>query len=177
MPSKRSGDSYNPSGSFQKGHRCDYGRGQSVTEEQGSVNESQTNKFCHSEAHNTVLTSNRADTATRTISGYLKIQPEGIQQCIAAQAIPDPCISVEKLHEFLPDCEEISGPSQHLQVTQWMASIDGEEKHDSLNSRMEEKEPSTTQASAKKCPSSQQQRFQCEKETTSSEQGKRQSTS
>ncbi|MBW0579717.1 hypothetical protein O181_119432 [Austropuccinia psidii MF-1] len=47
----------------------------------------------------------------------------------------------KKLHEFLPDCGKIPGPSQHLQVTQWMASIDGKEEHDALNSRMEEKNP------------------------------------
>ncbi|MBW0588841.1 hypothetical protein O181_128556 [Austropuccinia psidii MF-1] len=58
-----------------------------------------------------------------------------------------------------------------------MSSIDGKEKYDSLNSRMEEKQPSTTQASAKNSPSSQQQKFQHEKEATSSEQGQRQSNS
>ncbi|MBW0572341.1 hypothetical protein O181_112056 [Austropuccinia psidii MF-1] len=31
------------------------------------------------------------------------------------------------MHEFLPDCEKIPGPSQDLQVNQWMASIDGNE--------------------------------------------------
>ncbi|MBW0515946.1 hypothetical protein O181_055661 [Austropuccinia psidii MF-1] len=71
----------------------------------------------------------------------------------------------------------IPGPSQHLKVTQWMPSIDGKEKHDAFNSRIEEKQPSTTQASAKNSPSSQQQQFQCEKAATSSEQGQRQSTS
>ncbi|MBW0558488.1 hypothetical protein O181_098203 [Austropuccinia psidii MF-1] len=83
----------------------------------------------------------------------------------------------EKLHEFLPDCEKIPGPSQHLKVTQWMASIDGKEKHDSLNSRMQEKQPSTTQESAQKSPSSQKQKLQCEKVATSIEQGQRQGTS
>ncbi|MBW0593803.1 hypothetical protein O181_133518 [Austropuccinia psidii MF-1] len=100
-----------------------------------------------------------------------------MQQCIAAQIVPDPCRSVEKLHEFLPDCEKIPGPSKNLKVTQWMASIDGKEKHDSFNRRMEGKQPSTTQASAKKSPSSQQQKFQCEKSATISEQGQRKSTS
>ncbi|MBW0565359.1 hypothetical protein O181_105074 [Austropuccinia psidii MF-1] len=84
---------------------------------------------------------------------------------------------MEKLHEFLPDCEKITGPSQHLQVTQWMESIDGKEKHDSFNSIMEEKLPSTTQASAKNSTSSQQKQFKCEKAATSSEKGQRQSTS
>ncbi|MBW0593766.1 hypothetical protein O181_133481 [Austropuccinia psidii MF-1] len=37
--------------------------------------------------------------------------------------------------------EKILGTSQHLQVTQWMASIDGKEEHHSFNSRMEEKNP------------------------------------
>ncbi|MBW0516029.1 hypothetical protein O181_055744 [Austropuccinia psidii MF-1] len=58
-----------------------------------------------------------------------------------------------------------------------MASIDGEEEHDALNSRMEEKEPSTTQTSAKNSPSGQKQQFQREKAATSSEQGQRKGTS
>ncbi|MBW0511908.1 hypothetical protein O181_051623 [Austropuccinia psidii MF-1] len=58
-----------------------------------------------------------------------------------------------------------------------MASIYGKEKHDAFNSRMEEKQPSTTQESAKNSPSSQKQQFQHEKAATNSEQGKRQSTS
>ncbi|MBW0571972.1 hypothetical protein O181_111687 [Austropuccinia psidii MF-1] len=117
MPSTRSGASYNPSSSSQKGHRRDYGRSQSVTEGQGSVDDLQIHKLCHSEADNTILPSNRADTTTRTLSGNIKSQPEALQQCIAAQRVPDPCRVVEKLHEFLPDCEKIPGPSQHLQVT------------------------------------------------------------
>ncbi|MBW0530898.1 hypothetical protein O181_070613 [Austropuccinia psidii MF-1] len=168
--------SYNPSGSSQKGHRPDYGRRQSVTEGQGSIDDLQINKLCHSEADNIILPSKRADTATRSLSGHLQSQPEGLQQCIAAQRVPDPCRSVEKLHEFLPDCEKIPGPSQHLQVTQWMSSIDEKEEHDSFNSRMEGKKPSTTQESAKNSPSSQKQKLQREKEATSSEQGQRQGT-
>ncbi|MBW0578297.1 hypothetical protein O181_118012 [Austropuccinia psidii MF-1] len=61
----------------------------------------------------------------------------------------------------------IPGPSQQLQVTQWMASIDGKEEHHAFNSIMEEKQPSTTQASAKNSPSSQKQQFQHEKAATS----------
>ncbi|MBW0526370.1 hypothetical protein O181_066085 [Austropuccinia psidii MF-1] len=121
MPSTRSGASYNPSSSSQKGHRCDYGRRKSVIEGQGSIHDFQMNKLCHSEANNTVLPSNRADTATRSLSGHIQSKPEGLQQCIAAQRVPDPFRSVEKLHGFLNDCEKIPGPSQHLQVTQWMA--------------------------------------------------------
>ncbi|MBW0489583.1 hypothetical protein O181_029298 [Austropuccinia psidii MF-1] len=146
MPSARSGASYSPSSSFQKGHRLE----------------------------NTVLPLNRAETATRSLSRNLQIQPEGLQQCIAAQRVPDPFRSVEKLHEFLPDCEEIPGPSQHLQVTQWMASIDGKEKHEAFNSRMEGKQPSITQASAKNTASSQQKQFPHEKAATSSKQEPRQ---
>ncbi|MBW0553239.1 hypothetical protein O181_092954 [Austropuccinia psidii MF-1] len=156
MPSNISGASYNPSSSSQKDHRSDYGRSQSVTEGQGSVDYFQFNKLCHSEADNTVLPSNRAEAATRSLSEHTQRQPEGLKQCIEAQRVPDPCRSVEKLHEFLPDCEKIPGPSKHLQVTQWMASIDGKEEHDAFNSRMEEKQPSTTQESAKNSPSSQQ---------------------
>ncbi|MBW0548054.1 hypothetical protein O181_087769 [Austropuccinia psidii MF-1] len=124
MPSTISGGSYNPSRRSQKHHRFDYSRSQPVTEGQGSVDDFQINKLCHSEADNTVLPSNRADTTTKSLSGHIQNQPEGLQQCIAEQRIPDPCISVEKLHIFLIDCEKIPGPSQHLQVTQWMASID-----------------------------------------------------
>ncbi|MBW0475498.1 hypothetical protein O181_015213 [Austropuccinia psidii MF-1] len=163
MPSTRSGASYKPSSSSQKGYRCDYGRSQSGTEGQGSVNGSQTDKLCHSEADNTVLPSKRAETATRSLSGHSQSHPEGLQKCIAAQGVPDPFRSVEKLHAFLPDCEKVAVPSQHLQVGQWMESIDGKEKYDYSNSRMEEKQPSTTQASAKNSPSCQQQQFQCEK--------------
>ncbi|MBW0525060.1 hypothetical protein O181_064775 [Austropuccinia psidii MF-1] len=124
MPSTRSGARYNPSSSSRKGHRHDYGRSQSVTEGQGSVYDSQSNKLVHFEAYKTVLPSKRADSATRSLSGHIKGQPEGLQQCIAAQRVPYPCRSMEKLHELLPDCEKIPGPSQHLQVTQFMASID-----------------------------------------------------
>ncbi|MBW0534577.1 hypothetical protein O181_074292 [Austropuccinia psidii MF-1] len=177
MPSTRSEASSNPSSSSQKGHRRDYGRSQSVTEGQGSVDDLQINKLCHSEADNTILPSKRAETTTKSLSGRIQSQPEGLQQCNSAQRVPDPCRSVEKLHEFLPDCEKILGPSQHLQVTQWMASIDGKEEHDSFNSRMEEKQPSTTQESARNSPNSQQQKFQSEKEATSSKQGQRKGTS
>ncbi|MBW0564193.1 hypothetical protein O181_103908 [Austropuccinia psidii MF-1] len=69
-----------------------------------------------------------------------------------------------------------SGPSQHLQFIQWMASIYGKKENDSFNSRMEEEQPSTTQARAKNSPSSQKQQFQCEKAATNSEQGQRQGT-
>ncbi|MBW0467103.1 hypothetical protein O181_006818 [Austropuccinia psidii MF-1] len=94
MPSTRSGASSNHSSSSQKGHRRDYGRRQSVTEGQG------------------------AETSTRSLSGPIKSQPEGLQQCIAAQRVPDPCRSVEKLHQLLPDCEKTPGLCQNLQVTQ-----------------------------------------------------------
>ncbi|MBW0476620.1 hypothetical protein O181_016335 [Austropuccinia psidii MF-1] len=57
-----------------------------------------------------------------------------------------------------------------------MASIDGK-KHDAFNRRMEGKQTSTTQASAKNSPNSQQQKFQHEKAVTSSQQGQRQGTS
>ncbi|MBW0514818.1 hypothetical protein O181_054533 [Austropuccinia psidii MF-1] len=177
MPSTRSAASYNPSSSSQKGHRNDYGRSQSVAEGQGAVDDFYINKLCHSEADNTVLPSNNAETATRSLSGYIQSQPEGLQQCTATQRVPDPCRSMEKLHEFLPDCEKVSGASQHLKVTQWMASIDGKDKQDALSSRMEEKQPSTTQTSAKNRPCGQQLKFQREKAATSSEQGKRKGTS
>ncbi|MBW0576244.1 hypothetical protein O181_115959 [Austropuccinia psidii MF-1] len=177
MPSTRSGASYNPSSSSQKCHRRYYGRSKSVTEVQGSVDDLQLNKLCHSEADNTILPSNRADTTTRSLSGHIQSQTEGLKQFIAAQRVPDPCRSVENLHEFLPDCEKIPGPSQHLHLTQWMALIDGKEEHDAFNSGMEEKQPSTTQASAKNSPSSKQRKFQHEKAATSSKQGQRQGTS
>ncbi|MBW0502793.1 hypothetical protein O181_042508 [Austropuccinia psidii MF-1] len=141
MPSTRSGASYNASTSFQEGYRRVYGRSQLVTEGQGSVNGSQAEKLCHSEAANTVLPSNRAETTTRSLSGQIQSLSEAVQQCIAAQRVPDPCRSVKKLHELLPDCEKIPGPSQHLQVTQWMASIYGKEKHDAFRSERRKNNP------------------------------------
>ncbi|MBW0483535.1 hypothetical protein O181_023250 [Austropuccinia psidii MF-1] len=94
MASTRSGDSYNPSSSSQKGDRHDYGRSQSVTEGQASVVDFQTDKLCHSEAYNTVLPSKKAYTATRSLSGHLQSHPESIQQRISAQTVPDPFIPV-----------------------------------------------------------------------------------
>ncbi|MBW0573844.1 hypothetical protein O181_113559 [Austropuccinia psidii MF-1] len=58
-----------------------------------------------------------------------------------------------------------------------MASIDGKEENDAFNSRMDGKQPSTTQESAKNRPSSQQQEFLHEKAAKSSKQGKRQGIS
>ncbi|MBW0581696.1 hypothetical protein O181_121411 [Austropuccinia psidii MF-1] len=172
MPSNRSGASYKPSRSSQKGHRLDSGRSQSVTEIQGSVNASQTERLCHAEADNTFLHSNSTDNATRSLSGHIKSQPEGLKQCIAVQRVPDPCRSVEKLHEFLPDCEKIPEPSHQFQVTQWIESIDGKEKHDPLNSRMEGKKPTTTQERAKNSLSSQKQKFQLKKQPQAQKKGK-----
>ncbi|MBW0466382.1 hypothetical protein O181_006097 [Austropuccinia psidii MF-1] len=124
MPPTRSGTSYNPSSSSQKGDGCDYGQSQSVTEGQGSVNGYETEKLCHSKTDNTFLPSNRADTTTRSLSEHIQSQPEGLQQCIAAQRVPDPFRSVEKLNDLLADCEKIPGPYQNLPVAQWMAYID-----------------------------------------------------
>ncbi|MBW0572815.1 hypothetical protein O181_112530 [Austropuccinia psidii MF-1] len=93
MPSTRSGASYNPSSSYQKGNRCEYGRSQPGTEGKGSVDDFQT-KIRHSNADNTILPPKRAYTATRSLSGHI----QSIQQCPAVQEVPDPCRSVEKLH-------------------------------------------------------------------------------
>ncbi|MBW0553907.1 hypothetical protein O181_093622 [Austropuccinia psidii MF-1] len=113
----------------------------------------------HSEADNTILPSKRAGSATTSLCGHIQSQPRCIQQCTSIQGVPDPCTPVEELHEFLPNCEKIPGSSQHLQVAQWMASIDGKEKHDAVDTRMEEKQPSTTQTSVKNSPSGQHQQF------------------
>ncbi|MBW0537981.1 hypothetical protein O181_077696 [Austropuccinia psidii MF-1] len=82
--------SYNPSSSSQKAHRHDDDRSQSVMEQEGSVNESQTDKLFHSEADNTVLPSDRAYTSTRTLSGHIQIQPEGLKQCLATRVVGGP---------------------------------------------------------------------------------------
>ncbi|MBW0556588.1 hypothetical protein O181_096303 [Austropuccinia psidii MF-1] len=58
-----------------------------------------------------------------------------------------------------------------------MASIDGKEEYDAFNSRMEEKEPSTTKESGKARTSGKQQKFQHEKAVTSSKQGQGEGTS
>ncbi|MBW0592247.1 hypothetical protein O181_131962 [Austropuccinia psidii MF-1] len=124
MPSATSGPSYNPSSSSQKGNRCDYGRGQSDTKGKGSVDDFQTTKMGHSEAGNTILPSKRAHNATTSLSGHIKSQPQCIKPCTSVQGVPYPCRPVEELHEFLPDIEKIPGPSQYMQIAQWMASID-----------------------------------------------------
>ncbi|MBW0542787.1 hypothetical protein O181_082502 [Austropuccinia psidii MF-1] len=152
MPSTRSGASYNPSRSSQKGHRHDYGRSQPVTEGQGSFDDFHINQLCYSEAYNTVLPSNRADNAQRSLSGHIQSQPEALKQCTTAQRIPDPCRSVEKLHEFLPDCEKIPGPSKHLHVTQWMAPIDGKENMMLLTEEWRENNPPSPKKVPKTAP-------------------------
>ncbi|MBW0583677.1 hypothetical protein O181_123392 [Austropuccinia psidii MF-1] len=134
MPSTRSGASYNPSSSSQKGPRHGYGRGQSVTERQG--------------------------------------QPEVLQQCISAQRVPDPCRSVEKLHEFLPDFEKIPGTSQHLQVTQWIASIDGKEKLMLLTEEWREKNPPPPKQVPKTAPVSSSRNYNMKKKPQAQEKGK-----
>ncbi|MBW0591283.1 hypothetical protein O181_130998 [Austropuccinia psidii MF-1] len=177
MPSTRSGASYKPSSRSQKGHRRDYGRRQSDTEGKGSVKDFHNKKLSNFESDDTILPSKRADTTTRNLSGHLQSQPEGLQQFTTAQRVPDPFRSVEKLHELIPYCKKVPGSSQHLQVTQWMASIDGKEEYDAFNSRMEEKQPTTTKPSANTIPSAQKQQFQREKAATSSKQGQREGTS
>ncbi|MBW0593443.1 hypothetical protein O181_133158 [Austropuccinia psidii MF-1] len=126
MPSTRSGGRCNPSSSSQKGNKRDYCITKSVTEGKGSVDDFQTTKIGHSDADNTILPSQRADIATRSLSGHIQSQPQSLQQCTEVQRVPDPCRSVEKLHELLPDFEQIPGPFQYLHIAQWMASIDGE---------------------------------------------------
>ncbi|MBW0502219.1 hypothetical protein O181_041934 [Austropuccinia psidii MF-1] len=98
-------------------------------------------KVFHSEADNTFLSSKKTHTTTRSLSGHLTSQEEALQQCLAAKRVPDHCRSVEKLHEFLPDCEKPSGTSQHLQVTQWMKPIDGKEKMMLLTYEWRKKNP------------------------------------
>ncbi|MBW0533045.1 hypothetical protein O181_072760 [Austropuccinia psidii MF-1] len=139
MPSTRSGASYKLSSSSQKGHGRDYGSSQSDTEGQGSLKVFHNNKLSNSEPDDTMLPSKRADPATRSLSVNVQSQPDGLQQCTAAQRVPDPCRSVPKQHELTPDYKKVPGSSQHLQVTQWMASIDGKEEYDAFNRRMEQK--------------------------------------
>ncbi|MBW0471064.1 hypothetical protein O181_010779 [Austropuccinia psidii MF-1] len=98
MPSTRSEASYNHSRSSQKGYRHNHGRSQSVTEVQGSVNEAKNNKLCHYGADNTVLPLKKAYTTTRSLSGHIQSQPEGIQKCTSAQRVSDPGRPLEKLH-------------------------------------------------------------------------------
>ncbi|MBW0488487.1 hypothetical protein O181_028202 [Austropuccinia psidii MF-1] len=57
-----------------------------------------------------------------------------------------------------------------------MESIDGKEEDDDFSRRMEEKQPTTTQISAKINPDFQKQKVKHEKAATSSGQGQRQRT-
>ncbi|MBW0476800.1 hypothetical protein O181_016515 [Austropuccinia psidii MF-1] len=77
--------SYSSPRNSQNCYRNDYGRSQSAAEGQGSVNNAQTDKLCHSEADNTVLPSKRAENATKSLSGHLQRQYKGSQQCLAAK--------------------------------------------------------------------------------------------
>ncbi|MBW0562826.1 hypothetical protein O181_102541 [Austropuccinia psidii MF-1] len=53
-----------------------------------------------------------------------------------------------------------------------MASIDGKEEHDAFNSRMEEKQPSTTPASAKTAPVASRSNSNVEKQPQAQNEGK-----
>ncbi|MBW0463452.1 hypothetical protein O181_003167 [Austropuccinia psidii MF-1] len=66
-----------------KGYIHDYGRIQSVTEGQMSVNESQTDELCHYEVDNTGLLSKRSDTAKGSPFGHIYRQPEGEYHILA----------------------------------------------------------------------------------------------
>ncbi|MBW0573344.1 hypothetical protein O181_113059 [Austropuccinia psidii MF-1] len=118
------------------------------------------------------LHKDKPDTITRSLSGHIQSQPEGLQQCISEKRVPDPCKSVEKLHEFLPACEKFPGPSQHLQVTQLMASIDGKEEHDSFNSRMEENNPPPPKQVPKTAPVASSSNFNMKTQPQAQNKGK-----
>ncbi|MBW0486215.1 hypothetical protein O181_025930 [Austropuccinia psidii MF-1] len=120
VPSTISGPSYNPSSSFQKGHRRDYGRAQSVTEGQGSADDLQSNKLVNSEADNTVFPSNRAKTITRSISGHIQSQTESLQECIAEQRGPDPCRYVENCrNSYLTVRNFLGHPNTFKLINEW----------------------------------------------------------
>ncbi|MBW0574888.1 hypothetical protein O181_114603 [Austropuccinia psidii MF-1] len=139
MPSIRSGASYNPSSSSQKGNRRDYGRSKSGTE----------GKY-----------------------GHIQSQPQSLQQCTAVQEVPDPCRSVEKLHEFLPDCEKVHGLSQYLQVAQWMASIDGKGKMMLLTLEWWKNNPPPPNQVAKTAPVASSSNYNVKKQTQAPNKGK-----
>ncbi|MBW0495990.1 hypothetical protein O181_035705 [Austropuccinia psidii MF-1] len=71
---------------------------------------------------------------------------------------------MEKMHELLPDCEKASGPSQHLQVSQWMESIDGKEKHDAFNRRMGETNSPPPKQMTKTAPIARKSNFNLKKQ-------------
>ncbi|MBW0575225.1 hypothetical protein O181_114940 [Austropuccinia psidii MF-1] len=79
---------------------------------------------------------------------------------------------MEKLHEFLTDSEEIPGPSQHLQVSQQMASIDGKDQHDALNSRIEENNPPPPKQASKTAPVASSSNFNVKKQPQTQNKGK-----
>ncbi|MBW0591139.1 hypothetical protein O181_130854, partial [Austropuccinia psidii MF-1] len=145
--------SYNPSSSSKNGNRCDYGRGQPGTEGKG------------------------ADTATISLSGHIQSQPQSIQQFPAVQGVPDPCRSVKNcMNSYLTERKFLGHPDTWELLNGWHPLME-KKKHDSLDTRMEEKQPFTTQASDKNSPSGQQQQLQREKAATSSKQGQRKATS
>ncbi|MBW0591758.1 hypothetical protein O181_131473, partial [Austropuccinia psidii MF-1] len=133
-------------------HRSDYGRSQSFKAGQASGDDLPINKSCHSGADTTILPSNRVETATKSLSEHIQSQPECLQQCIAAQRVPDPCRSGEKLHEFLPDCEKVPGPSQQLQATQWIAYIYGKKNVMLLTAEWKKNNPPPPKQIPKKAP-------------------------
>ncbi|MBW0473596.1 hypothetical protein O181_013311 [Austropuccinia psidii MF-1] len=122
MPSTRSGASYNSSSSSQKGYRRDYGRSQSVTQGQRSVNASQVQNYAilkliilfHLQTELTPPHEASVDLYKASQKAYnnalqhkeYKILADLWKNCINSY------LNVKKY-------------MGHLQVTQWMESIDG----------------------------------------------------
>ncbi|MBW0506709.1 hypothetical protein O181_046424 [Austropuccinia psidii MF-1] len=164
------------SSSSQKGYRHDCSRSQSVTEGQGSLNQAQTDILFLSEAYNTVIPSKRAETSTRSLSGHSQSQPEGLQQCTEAQRVLNPFRSLRNcMKSYLTMRKSLDHPNACNLLNEWHPLM--KRKYVTFNSRIEKKQPSTTQTDAKSSLSRQKWKFQYEKEATSSENGKRQITS
>ncbi|MBW0583380.1 hypothetical protein O181_123095 [Austropuccinia psidii MF-1] len=167
MPSTRSGASYKPSSRSKKGHRRDYGRSQSETEGQRSVKDFHNNKLSNSDADETILTSKRADTATRSSVEIYKASHKAYNNVLQHkeyQILGD--LWKNCMNSYLTVRKLLGHPNTFKVLNGWHPLM--EKKNMMLLLKNGGKKPTTTKESAKTSPSGQQKQFQCEKTATSS---------
>ncbi|MBW0576434.1 hypothetical protein O181_116149 [Austropuccinia psidii MF-1] len=176
MHSSRSGTSYRPSGSSQKGHRRDYGRSQSNTEGQGSGKDFNNIKLSNSEADDTILPSKTMTSPQGASVDIYKASQKAYKSALQHkeyQILAD--LWKNCMNSYLNVSKFLGHPNTCRLLNGWHPLM---EKKNMMHLTAEwRKKPTTTKASAKTSPSGQQQQFQCEKAATSSKQGKSEGTS
>ncbi|MBW0544437.1 hypothetical protein O181_084152 [Austropuccinia psidii MF-1] len=177
MPSKRSGASYNPSRSSQKGYRHDYGRSQSVTEGQGSVNESQIDRLCHSDTNNPFPLQTQLKIPQQAFVKIYKSSQKAYNNALQHkeyQILADlwkncmnSSLTVRKFLGNQKTCKLLNGWNPLMEKKKMIL----------LTAEWRKNNPPPPKQVPKNSPNSQKKQFQCKKAVTSSGKGLRKSTS